>query len=405
MIAFEVSRVALRALRTNALRTALNVLGIVIAVATMISVISLITGLNDYATSVIGRLGPSTFVVAKFGIITSREGFLEALKRKNYDEADVEAVKRLVPEARRVTGRVFASHPVWGEGRRLPNAIVIGAGSEIPWMIGLELDDGRFFTETEEQAARPVAVIGAEVVDELFPHVDPIGRTIKVEGRPFRVVGTLVRQGELLGQSQDSLVAIPLPAYRKAFGKRSSIDIFVESPTPEARPVVEDAVRSVLRARRHTRFDADDPFGVITAQSLESLWSSITFLAFTLVTVISSISLVVGGVAIMNTMFAAVMERTREIGIRKAMGARRRDLLLQFLVEAVALTFLGGCAGVGLGWLGGQIISAYSPFPALLTRGLVTSGLTVATAAGLIAGWLPALRASRLDPVEALRAE
>jgi putative ABC transport system permease protein len=405
VVTFEVFRVALRALRTNALRTFLNVLGIIIAVTTMIAVISLITGLNKYAADLIGQLGPNTLIFAKIGLVTSREEFIEAVRRKDYDEADVEAVRRLVPEAARVTGRVFATHPVYAEGRRLADTIVLGSGSEFPWMVGLELQDGRYFTESEDHAARPVAVIGAEVVDEVFPQVDPIGRMIKVEGRPYRVIGTLVRQGDAFGQSQDNVVAIPLTAYRRQFGKHSSVDIFVEAPDTASRPAIEDAVRAVLRARRGTPFRAEDPFGVVTEESLQTLWQSITVLAFALVTIVSSLSLVVGGVAIANTMFATVMERTREIGIRKAMGARRRDLLLQFLVESVTLTFLGGLAGVLFGWMAGLLIGKFSPFPALVTGQLVGSGLAVATVAGLLAGWLPAWRAAGMDPVEALRSE
>ncbi|MFI5167853.1 MAG: ABC transporter permease [Thermoanaerobaculales bacterium] len=406
MILLDVVRVALASIRAHKLRSFLNLLGIIIAVTTIIAVISVVTGLNKYAADVISGLGPNTMIFTKFGIITSREAFFTALRtHKDITLDDVEAVRRLVPQARRVAGRAVSSHAVYAEGHRLPDTFILGAQPELPWMIGLELEDGRFFTQAEDDGARAVAVIGFDVKDELFPHVDPIGRTVRVEGKPFRVVGTMVRQGSSFGQSQDKFVLVPLSAYQKALGKSRSLDVFVEAPNAAIKTEVADAVRIVLRARRGTPFSAPDPFGVIDAEALSTLWRQITFSAFALVVWISSISLVVGGVAIANTMFASVVERTREIGIRKALGARRRDLRRQFVLEAVVLAALGGLVGVLLGWLASVAVGAWSPFPARVTLPLVASGLGVATLAGLLAGWLPAARAARLDPIVALREE
>lgn len=405
MVIFDVLRVAFESIRRHKLRSALNLLGIVIAVTTIIAVIAVVQGLNQFAANVIGQLGPNTLIFSKFGIITSREGFLEAVKRKDYTVDDVEAVRRGVPEARRVGGRVFGSHAVYAEGKRLADTPVLGAQAEIPWMVGLELEDGRYFTESEEGSARGVAVIGWDVKDELFPHVDAIGRMIKVGGYPFRVIGTLARQGSSFGESQDRFVMVPLGTYLKAFGRRRSVDIFVEAPDSASRPLVEDSVRQVLRARRHTPFGAPDPFGIVDAEALQTLWKTLTGSAFALVILISSISLVVGGVAIANTMFASVVERTREIGVRKAMGARGRDLRRQFLLEAVTLSSAGGLTGVLLGWLAAVAVGTWSPFPAQVTLPLVATGMAVAATAGALAGWLPAIRASRLDPIVALREE
>jgi len=403
VIFVEVARVALASLRDHRLRTFLNLLGIIIAVTTIILVIAVVSGLNRFAANLIGQLGPNTFIVSKFGIITSREQFLKAAKRKDYTDEDVEVVRRLVPQALRVTGRIISNHPVYAKGRRLGDTFVVGTGPELPWMTGMELDDGRYFTEVENRAGRAVAVIGWDVKDELFPHVDPIGRMVRIEGKPFRVVGLLVRQGKVFGQSQDQVVVVPLNAYEKAFGKNRTVDIFVEAPDSSSRAAVMDTVRTVLRSRRDTRFDAPDPFDVVDAEALQAFWKSITFFAFALMIWISSVSLVVGGVAIANTMFASVVERTREIGIRKAVGARRQHVRLQFLIEAVVLAFLGGAGGVGLGWAAAAAVAAFTPFPARVTAALVTCGLAVATLSGLLAGMLPAIRASRLDPVVAFR--
>jgi putative ABC transport system permease protein len=250
-----------------------------------------------------------------------------------------------------------------------------------------------------------VAVIGWDVKDELYPNVDPIGRMIKIGDKPFRVIGLLKRQGRQFGQSQDQVALMPLSAFHKSFGRNRSVDIFVESPSAAARADLEDAVRVVMRARRGTPFSAPDPFGMVDAEMLAAFWKQFTFSAFALVILISSISLIVGGVAIANTMFASVVERTREIGIRKALGARRRDLHRQFLFEAVFLSFLGGVLGVLLGWGASRLVGAFSPFPARVTPFLVALGLSVATVSGMLAGLLPALRAARLDPIVALREE
>jgi len=401
----DLLRVALRALRAHPLRAGLNLLGIVIAVTTIIAVISVVTGLNRYASDVFGRLGPNTMIFSKFGLITSREAFLEAVRRRDFTVDDVEAVKRLVPQALRVTGRVFSTHPTYAEGRRLPNTFVIGTGPEMPYMVGMELDDGRYFNASEAEASRPVAVIGWDLKDELFPFVDPIGRMIKIEGKPFRVIGTLKRQGQAFGQSQDTVALIPLGAFQKAFGRQQTVDIVVEAPDTASQLAVEDAVRLVLRARRGTPPSAPDPFGMVTAEALQTFWRQFTFSAFALVVLVSSISLVVGGVAIANTLFASVVERTREIGVRKALGARRRRILSQFVVEAVTLSLLGGVLGVLLGAIVAVLAREVWGIPSSIPAWAVVLSLLSASGAGLVFGIYPAYRASRLDPVEAMRTE
>lgn len=405
MITIEMFRIALESIRAHKLRSFLNLMGIIIAVTTIVSVIAIVSGLNEYAANIINRLGPNTLIITKFGIITSREQFLQAMKRKDITLKDVEAVRRLVPEALRVCPRVFSLKAVYAEGHRLPDTFFVGTGPEMPWMVGMELDDGRYFTAAEDLAARPVAVIGWDVKDELFPNVDPIGRLIKVSGRPFRIVGLLVKQGKVFGQSQDQVVLVPFSAYEKAMGKSRSVDIFVEAPDSASIPSILDDVRSVIRARRGISFRDPDPFDVIDAEALQSFWRSITFFGFALVIWIASISLLVGGVAIANTMFASIMERTQEIGIRKAIGARRRDIRRQFLFEAVMLSSFGGVVGVILGWLASKGVEAFTPFPARVGLSLVLTGFVVSMLAGVLAGWVPAIRASRFDPVEAIREE
>jgi putative ABC transport system permease protein len=401
----ELLRLALASLRAHKLRSLLNLTGVLIAVTTIVAVISVVSGLNNYAAGFVNQLGPNTIILAKFGLITSREQFLAAAKRKDMTLDDIEAVRRGTPLARRVSGRVFAGHPVYAEGRRLEDMFVVGAGTEFPFMIGLEIADGRWFTDNEFRAGAAVAIVGYDVKREIFPNVDPIGRTIKVRGKPFRIIGVMAEQGRAFGQSQDAFVAMPTPAFEKAFGSNRSIDIFLEARDTPTREEMVDQARMVLRARMGTPFSSPDPFDVVDGEALLALWRNITGLAFALVICISSVSLVVGGVAIANTMFASIVERTKEIGVRKAVGARRRDIRRQFLIEAVLLSLLGGMTGIALGFLVSWLVAALSPFPARVTPQLVITALVVALAAGLVAGWLPAIRVSRLDPVEALRAE
>jgi putative ABC transport system permease protein len=401
----ELLRLALLSLQAHKLRSLLNLTGVLIAVTTMVAVISVVSGLNNYAASFVNELGPNTIILAKFGLITSREQFLRAAKRKDMTEQDVIAVREGTTLARRVSGRVFAGHPVYAEGRRLEGAFVVGAGTEFPMMIGLEIEDGRWYSDREFRSGAPVVVAGYDVKKEVFPNVDPIGRTVKVRGKPFRIIGIMAPQGSAFGQSRDTFVVMPTPAFEKAFGKNRSIDIFLEAKDDATREEMIDQARMVLRARMGTPFSAPDPFDVVDGEALLALWRNITGLAFALVICISSVSLVVGGVAIANTMFASIVERTKEIGVRKAVGARRRDIRRQFLIESVLLSLLGGMAGITLGFLVSWLVAAFSPFPARVTPHLVVTALVVAVVAGLVAGWLPAVRVSRLDPVEALRAE
>jgi putative ABC transport system permease protein len=402
----ETLRIAAAALRRNKLRSFLTLLGVIIGVMTVVAVVAIVNGLNAYVTEQVFSLNPDVFVITQFGIITSQEEFFEALKRKRITLADAAAVERLCRGCAEVgvgnnTNQVLKVGP-----HRLADVTVLGGTANMASLNNIDLEAGRSYLESEDEHAAPVAVIGAGVREELFGRLDPIGRLVWIEGAPYKVIGVVKKQGSVLGQNQDNRAYIPLGAYRKQFGLRRSVVIFARPTTGmDGLEAAMDEVRSILRTRRGTPFRAKDPFGIVTAGAVGDVWRQISGAAFALVTFISGISLLVGGIVIANIMLVSVIERTREIGIRRALGARRRDILLQFLSEAVMLSLAGGILGVGLGWAIARGLSAAFPLPTRVTPGLVLAGLLIAIVTGLLAGVFPARKAARLPPIDALRYE
>ncbi len=275
----------------------------------------------------------------------------------------------------------------------------------MPLLFDVDLAEGRYFLDTEDRTAQAVAVVGWDIKEELFPHLDPIGREITLDGRAFKVIGLIEKKGRVLGQNQDNIVYVPIRAMQQMRGSRQSLDFLVRAAGGV--PGVErsvDEVRGVLRALRHTSFKGPDPFGVITAEALQQLWRSISGAAFLLMILISSVSLGVGGVVIMNIMLVSVLERTQEIGVRKAVGAQERDIRRQFLLEAVLLSLGGGVVGVAVGAGAAMLVSSLG-FPARFSPAILGLGLGLAAVVGLAAGYFPARNAARLDAIEALRTE
>jgi len=402
----ELLREALRALRANALRSGLTLLGIIIGVGTLVGVVSVITGLDAFVSEKIIQLAPDLYVVTKFGIIRSREEFLDALKRRDLDWNDYQIALRTLRLAEDVAAEAVGSTAVKFRDRRLPDVKVQGTTANFGPMLRLDIVDGRFFSPSEDQAALGVVIIGSDVKDELFPQLDPLQRTMLVGGTPYRVIGVLAKQGRVLGEERDRKVFIPIQAYRRQFGMRDSLNLLVK-----ARGGVNgvddsvDEVRTLIRALRHTPFRGPDPFGVVTAESLTTLWRQISAAAFILSLLIASVSLGVGGIVIMNIMLVAVVERTREIGVRMALGARKRDVRRQFLTEAALLSLAGGLAGVVLGALAAVGVRGVLDFPAQVTPAIVVLGIVLAIGVGLAAGYWPARNASNLAVVDALRDE
>jgi putative ABC transport system permease protein len=402
----ELTSEALRAIRAHTLRSVLTLLGIIIGVATLVGVISVITGLNVFVRDRVIQLAPDVYVVTKFGIIQSREEFLDALKRKDFDWNDYERLRDTLTRADAVAAQAVGSSAVKYRDRRLGDIQVEGTTANFASIVRLDIAAGRFFTPAEDGAGLAVTLIGADVKDELFGQLDPLGRDVLVGGAPYRVIGVLEKQGRTLGENRDAKVYMPIQAYRRAFGSRTSLDLLVKANGGvEGLEASVDEVRAVMRALRHTAYKAPDPFGIVTAESLQALWQQISAAAFILSLLIASVSLGVGGIVIMNIMLVAVVERTREIGVRMALGARKRDIRRQFLLEAAFLSVAGGLVGVVLGALAAFGVRGLLNFPASVTPATVLAGIALSAGVGLLAGYWPARNASNLPVVEALRTE
>ncbi len=402
----ELFREAARAIRAHALRSFLTLLGVIIGVGTLTGVLAVISGLNVFVRDRVFQLAPDVYVIGKFGIIRGRDEFLEALKRKDIDLREFEALASRMQSAERIAAEAIGQTAVKFRDKRMGTVRIHGTSASFGPMVRLDIVGGRYFSETEDRTALQVAVIGADIKDELFGPLDPLGREVLVGGQPFRVIGLLAKQGRTLGENRDAKVFVPIQAYRRLLGLRDSLNILIQSKNGVAGLEASvDESRSILRALRHTSFKANDPFGVVTAESLQELWQQISAAAFILTLLIASVSLGVGGIVIMNIMLVAVVERTREIGVRLALGARKRDIRRQFLLEAALLSLGGGVAGVLLGSAAAAGIRNGLSFPAEMSASIAALGLLLSVVVGLSAGYWPARNASNLPVVDALRTE
>jgi putative ABC transport system permease protein len=400
----ELFSIVLDALHLNKLRSSLTLLGVIIGVTTVVSVLSVITGLNDYVMSKVINLNPDVIVFTKYGIIRSRQEFILAKKRKPITMRDMKLVKSECLSCGAVGAQGNQVANVKSGSRKLSGVPITGYTANTVSLLNIELEAGRFFTPAEDDHSMPVAVIGYDVKDQLFPTLDPIGRTVLIHGYPVRVVGLQAKLGNVLGQNKDKVVFVPLSFMQKVMTSDEGIAILVRpAQGMKGLDEAESEVRTILRSLRRTPFRTEDPFGVVGAEAIQSLWRSISAGAFALMVLISGISLVVGAIVIANIMFVSVVERTKEIGLRMALGARRRDIRRQFLLESAVLATLGGAVGV----LGGVLVAlAVSQiFPAEVKLLFVLLGLVTSTLTGLLAGLAPASAASRLTPIEALRYE
>ncbi len=396
---------ALQALWVNKMRSILTLVGVVIGVMTIIAIVSLINGMNAYVADQISGMGASTFIVDRYGIVTSEEMWWEVFKRKPLRYEDMEAVADQCELCEEVGGRARTTRTVKRGNQFVDNVEVRGHTANYPDIINLDVERGHYLTEDDYRHRRNVCFIGYDIIDNLFPGVDPIGKEVKIDGRKYRVIGFGERQGSSFGRSEDNYIHIPLTTFEKQFGTRRSLRIYVKAPSFEQMEETKDEVRMILRARRGVKYHDDDNFGIMTAADFMRMWENFYGMAAMVMIGISSISLVVGGIVIMNIMLVSVTERTREVGIRKAVGARRQNIMFQFLAEAVILSLLGGGMGVAGGFLLGYIGTSMFGLPTGVALWSVFLGLGVSSVVGVFFGVYPAMKAARLDPIEALRYE
>ena len=405
----EAIRISLGSLWANKLRSVLTLLGVVIAVASLIAVVTFVNGINGYVAEKLFNLGADVFIINKTtNAITNVDEYLDGLKRKDIKFEDYEAVlegcvacKYVGASAPMITGNVKYAE------LNSTDTFIRGWTASMNPIYDLDLSLGRGINEADVNNASPVVVIGADIQENLISTVDPIDKEIRVDGRVYRVIGVGKKRGKTLGQSQDNWVIMPISTWFKSYGTQNqSIRVWgkaygVGQPLTSAM----DESRVILRSRRHDAPGKPDSFVIDTNQSFLTLWSNISSTFFLVMIIIASIALIVGGIVIMNIMLVAVTERTREIGIRKAMGARRADILRQFLIESTALALVGGGIGVTGGILVAKGVTFAIGMPSAIRLWTVLAGLALAASVGIFFGVYPASKASKLDPIAALRFE
>jgi putative ABC transport system permease protein len=406
MLAWEGIVIAIRALLAHKLRSFLTLLGTIIAVLSIIAVVSIIQGMNRYVEEEIASLGSNVFSVRRGPfIILSEEEAEKVRKRPRLTLRDAEEIRRRTPSARFVGASVNTVSLVAHRERHIEEVSIRGRSGYYGMIAEFDLDGGRFFSTLEVDRSRPVAVLGWTVADKLFPDTDPIGSRIKIAGTHFSVIGVAEEQGTVLGQNQDEFVVIPITTFQKLFGRRRSISIPVKAADLESFHRAMEEATLAMRIRHRLKPNQENDFAVETSESILSFWETISALIFQVSGGVVSISLVIGGIVIMNIMLVSVTERTREIGIRKALGARKRQILWQFLVESITLSMVGGVVGILFGIAAAQIIAWTTPLPYTVTPWSIGAALAVVFCVGLFFGIYPANRAARLDPIEALRYE
>jgi putative ABC transport system permease protein len=398
--------VALETLRAHKMRSFLMLLGIILSVATLIVVIALISGVNQYIANKVANLGSNAFTVMRFPIITEVEELVKALRRnKLVTWDDYEALRQNLKLPQKVGAEVWTSGKARVGSLTVQDTSIRGVSASMADIDAQEMTDGRYITEADENSRAMVAMIGSELANKLFPSLDPVGHEVMLDSRPFIVVGVAKPIGTVLGQSQDNFAYIPVETYIKIYGAYEGIWINIQARGAEWMERTQDEARVLMRARRHLGPNENDSFGILDSATLMKLWNQLTgVIAMAMVGVVS-VFLVIGGVVIMNVMLATVTERTREIGIRKALGASRRDILLQFLVEACVMSAMGGAIGVLIAYGICLLANATTSIPMSVPISAVIIAELISAAVGVFFGVYPARKAAMLEPIEALRTE
>jgi putative ABC transport system permease protein len=398
--------VALETLRAHKMRSFLMLLGIILSVATLIVVIALISGVNLYIANKVANLGSNAFTVMRYPIITEMEDLVKAMRRnKLVTWDDYQALKENLKLPKNVGAEVWTSGKSRVGSLTIQDTSIRGVSASMGDIDAQEMSDGRYITEADENSRAMVAMIGSDLADKLFPSLDPVGHEVMLDNRPFIVVGVAKTIGTVLGQSRDNFAYIPVETYIKIYGAYGGIWINVQARGAEWMERTQDETRVLMRARRHLSPNETDSFGILDSATLMKLWNQLTgVIAIAMVGVVS-VFLVIGGVVIMNVMLATVTERTREIGIRKALGASRHDILLQFLIEACVMSAMGGAIGVSIAYGICLLAKATTSIPMHVPITAVIVAELISAAVGIFFGVYPARKAAMLEPIEALRTE
>ncbi|HYA64771.1 MAG TPA: ABC transporter permease [Candidatus Sulfotelmatobacter sp.] len=402
----ETLKLALDALRAHKLRSFLTLLGVILAVMTLVSVMSVIAGLNLYVAERVANLGANVYLVHRFGIITSQDAWIKAQKRPLITLEDYERLRDNMKLARAVAAEEDRNLQVRSGNQTMENTMMMGATPNFAEVRNLEVAQGRFITQADEEHRTDVVFVGPDLVHKFFPNVDPLGKTVRVQTQTYQIIGVAEPLGSAFGESQDNYMIMPLSTWRKGWHtSQDFVTIFVQAPSQELMAASEDEARMLFRAWRHLPNDAPDNFAILGSDSIMQLWHDLTgnlaFVAMALV----SVFLVVGGIVIMNIMLASVTERTREIGLRRSLGARKQHILLQFLTESAVLAAVGGLIGILSAYGIVLFVKKAFSFPMETPVSAVIISLCLATGVGLFFGIFPAMRAAKLDPIEALRME
>jgi putative ABC transport system permease protein len=402
----EPALIALQTMRAHKLRSFLMLLGVILSVSTLILVIALISGMNVYFAERVANLGSNVFLVSKLPIISDASELIKATRRnRDITWEDFESLRDNLKLAKAVGVEVRTNGKVRSERQSLEDVNVRGVTANIGEMDIEEPAIGRYITESDNLHHATVCMIGSEVAEKLFPGAGALGKTITIDGEEFEVVGVAKPLGNVFGQSQDAFVYVPIESWLKLYGRNKTLSVNVQARGPEWLAQTREEARTLMRARRHLSPKDKDNFGIIASDNLMDLWKNLTGTLASGMVGLVSIFLVIGGVVIMNVMLASVTERTREIGIRKSLGARRGDVLMQFMVESTVMALMGGAIGVLVAWILAVIVRSTTPVPMAVPLSAVVLAVIISSAVGIFFGVYPARKAARLDPIEALRYE
>jgi putative ABC transport system permease protein len=407
MIVLPLVGLAWHALWANKLRSGLTLLGVVVGFTSVMTIISALEGIMGAIEADLGRLGPTTFIVQKWGIVTSHEQWLEVSKRKAFDRETGDLIRAGCDLCETVAySASTATDNVRYRGQSIKNIHILGTTAEYIDIVDVEVAEGRFHSFEDDFYRRRVVFIGDAVRERLYEGLDPIGRELRIDGVKYTIVGVAKKQGSMMGNQRDNFIVIPFETFTKHYGFQGSrLNFFVKAASLETMDQAMDEVRMVLRAKRQVPYDKPDDFAILTADNILEFLNNVTRMFRMGLVGISSVSVVVGGIVVMNIMMVSVTERTREIGIRKSVGARQSHILLQFLFEALMTTLSGGLIGIIAGFLVAKSLVGMIDVDISPSALAITMGLSISIGIGVIFGIYPAMKAARLDPIKALSYE